>query len=71
MQQSHDTPKTYIFALDSVTISSKQQLKKIIHNQLKRENQKFQTPNSWDSLILASFLKKEVFNDFFLRVITI
>ncbi|AVH14718.1 hypothetical protein [Acinetobacter indicus] len=71
LQSLYDTPKTYIFALDSVTISSKQQLKKIIHNQLKRENQKFQTPNSWDSLILASFLKKEVFNDFFLRVITI
>ncbi|MEN8415941.1 hypothetical protein [Acinetobacter radioresistens] len=72
LQSLYDTPQTCIFALDSVVTSlSKQQLRKIIHNQLKRENEKFQTPNSWDSLILSSFLKKEVFNQFFLRVNTI
>lgn len=68
LQSLYDTPKTYIFALDSVTKVSKQQLKKIIHNQLKRENEKFHTPNSWDSLILSSFLEKEVFHELFLRV---
>lgn len=71
LQSLYDTPKTYIFALDSVTITSKNQLKKIIIDQLNRENQKFKTPNSWDSLILASFLNKSVFSIFYNRILEI
>ncbi|MDN8228391.1 MULTISPECIES: hypothetical protein [Acinetobacter calcoaceticus/baumannii complex] len=68
LQSLYDTPNTHIYALDSVKKVSKQQLRKIIHNQLKRENEKFKTPNSWESLILSSFLRKDVFNELFIRV---
>lgn len=68
LQSLFDTPQTYLFALDSVKITSKQMLRQIIRRQLNRENEKFKTPNSWNSLILASFLKKEVFPLFYARI---
>lgn len=68
LQSLYDTPQTHIFALDSVEVTSKNQLKKIICQQLKRENQKFSTPNSWDSLILSSFLQRNIFEIFYNRV---
>jgi 5-methylcytosine-specific restriction endonuclease McrA len=68
LQSLYDTPHMHIFALDSVKITSKNQLKKIILQQLKRENEKFQTPNSWDSIILASFLQDNIFSILFDRI---
>lgn len=71
LQSIYDTPNDYLAVLDERKITKKNQLRRIISQQLKRDSRKFKTVNSWDSLALASFLQKEVFQEFYDRVIEI
>ncbi|ENV51957.1 putative phage-related protein [Acinetobacter junii CIP 107470 = MTCC 11364] len=71
IQSIYDTPNDYLAALDEIKITQKKQLRKIISQQLRRDTRKFKTVNSWDSLALASFLQKEIFNKFYDRIIEV